>query len=428
MSSPQTSPVTRREIFGWCCFDFANSAFTTIIITVVYAVYFKEVVAGGAPEAAGWWGRTLALSQAAVIVLAPWLGAMADFTGRKKRLLLGSAWVCAVATALLSLTGSGDLWFAVMLVAVANVAFCLSESACASFLPELSTPQNVGRISAYGWSFGYLGGLLSLALALGLMVGLGASARWTFLMTGVFFVIATLPTLRFLRERAQPRPLPPGQSFASAGWRTLLRTARELPQHRTLALFFVAFTLFLSGLMAIITFASLFGADVLHLTTTENLILFAGLQVASALGALMFGVLQDRLGPKPTLVASLLLWIVVCGWAAFCRTKTEFFVIGAIAGLGIGSLQSASRAVVSVLTPTGRAGEFFGFWGLFARLGGVIGPLVMGELATSHGFRFAVLANAGFFLAGLGVVLAVRLPRTGAGVGATTAADGGAAQ
>ncbi len=428
MSSPQTSPVTRREIFGWCCFDFANSAFTTIIITVVYAVYFKDVVAGRAPEAAGWWGRTLAVSQGAVIVLAPWLGAMADFTARKKRLLLGSAWVCAAATALLGLTGSGDLWLAVILVAVANVAFCLSESACASFLPELSTPQNVGRISAYGWSFGYLGGLLSLALALGLIVGLGASARWTFLMTGLFFVIATLPTLRFLRERAQPRPLPPGQSFASAGWRTLLRTARELPRHRTLALFFVAFTLFVSGLMAIITFASLFGADVLHLTTTENLILFAGLQVASALGALMFGVLQDRLGPKPTLVASLLLWIVVCGWAAFCRTKTEFFVIGAIAGLGIGSLQSASRAVVSVLTPTGRAGEFFGFWGLFARLGGVIGPLVMGELATSHGFRFAVLANAGFFLAGLGVVLAVRLPRTGAGGGAMTAAETGAAR
>lgn len=424
MSSPQTSPVTRREIFGWCCFDFANSAFTTIIITVVYAVYFKDVVAGGAPGAAGWWGRTLAVSQGAVIVLAPWLGAMADFTARKKRLLLGSAWVCAAATALLGLTGSGDLWLAVTLVAVANVAFCLSESACASFLPELSTPQNVGRISAYGWSFGYLGGLLSLALALGLIVGLGASARWTFLMTGLFFVVATLPTLRFLRERAQPRPLPPGQSFASAGWRTLLRTARELPQHRTLAMFFVAFTLFLSGLMAIITFASLFGADVLHLTTAENLILFAGLQVSSALGALIFGVLQDRLGAKPALVSSLMLWVAVCGWAAFCRTKTEFFVIGAIAGLGIGSLQSASRAVVSALTPTGRAGEFFGFWGLFARLGGVVGPLVMGELATAHGFRVAVLVNAGFFLAGLGVVLAVRLPRIG-GVGGVMAAPGG---
>jgi len=413
MGSPQSSPVTRREGFGWCCFDFANSAFTTIIVTVVYAVYFKDVVAGGAPEAAGWWGRTLALSQAAVIVLAPWLGAMADFTGRKKRLLLGSAAACSLATALLTVTGPGDLWLAVTLVAAANLAFCLSESACASFLPEISTPENVGRISAYGWSFGYMGGLLSLALALGLIVGLGASARWTFLMTGVFFMVATLPTLLFLRERAQPRALPAGEGFATAGWRTMLRTARELPQHRTLALFFVAFTLFLSGLMAIITFASLFGAEVLHLTATENLLLFAGLQISSALGALAFGVLQDRLGAKPALVASLLLWIVVCGWAAFCRTKTEFFVIGAIAGLGIGSIQSASRAVVSALTPTGRAGEFFGFWSLFARLGGVIGPLVMGELATAHGFRVAVLANGGFFLAGLGVVLALRLPRAG---------------
>jgi UMF1 family MFS transporter len=412
MSSPHTS-VRRREIFGWCCFDFANSAFTTIIITVVYAVYFKDVIAGGAAEAAGWWGRTLALSQAAVIVLAPWLGAMADFTARKKRLLLVSAVVCSVATAALSLTGPGDILLAVTLVALANVAFCLSESACASFLPEISTPANVGRISAYGWSFGYMGGLLSLVLALALIVGLGASARWTFLMTGVFFLAATLPTLLFLRERAEPRALPPGESFALAGWRTLRRTARELPQHRTLAVFFVAFTLFISGLMAIITFASLFGAEVLRLTATENLVLFAGLQISSALGALAFGFLQDRVGAKPALVASLVLWVIVCVWAAYCRTKTEFFVIGAVAGLGIGSIQSASRAVVAVLTPTGRSGEFFGFWGLFARLGGVIGPLVMGELATAHGFRVAVLVNGGFFLAGLGVVLALRLPRAG---------------
>jgi UMF1 family MFS transporter len=413
MSSPHTSSVRRREIFGWCCFDFANSAFTTIIITVVYAVYFKDVIAGGAAEAAGWWGRTLALSQAAVIVLAPWLGAMADFTARKKRLLLGSAVVCSVATAALSLTGPGDILLAVTLVGLANVAFCLSESACASFLPEISTPANVGRISAYGWSFGYMGGLLSLVLALALIVGLGASARWTFLMTGVFFLAATLPTLLFLRERAEPRALPPGESFALAGWRTLCRTARELPQHRTLAVFFVAFTLFISGLMAIITFASLFGAEVLRLTATENLVLFAGLQISSALGALAFGFLQDRVGAKPALVASLVLWVIVCVWAAYCRTKTEFFVIGAVAGLGIGSIQSASRAVVAVLTPTGRSGEFFGFWGLFARLGGVIGPLVMGELATAHGFRVAVLVNGGFFLAGLGVVLALRLPRAG---------------
>jgi UMF1 family MFS transporter len=186
-----------------------------------------------------------------------------------------------------------------------------------------------------------------------------------------------------------------------------------LPQHRTLSVFFVAFTLFLSGLMAIITFASLFGAEVLRLTATENLVLFAGLQISSALGALAFGFLQDRVGAKPALVASLVLWVIVCVWAAYCRTKTEFFVIGAVAGLGIGSIQSASRAVVAALTPTGRSGEFFGFWGLFARLGGVIGPLVMGELATAHGFRVALLVNGGFFLAGLGVVLALRLPRAG---------------
>jgi len=410
MSSPSPLPVKRSEIFGWCCFDFANSAFTTIIITVVYAVYFKEAVALDHASASSWWGRALASSQFLVIVVSPWLGAVADFTARKKRFLMVSATICSFATASLFFTGAGDVWLALGLVFIANVAFSLSENLCASFLPEISTPENVGRISGYGWSFGYMGGLLSLGLALGIIMGMEASARWTFVMTGAFFLLASLPTQLLLRERSLPKSLPPGQSYLTVAWGSIGRTLRELPKHRTLAVFFVAFTFFLSGLMAIITFASLFGTEVLHLTTTENIVLFAGLQITSALGAFGFGYFQDRVGAKPTLVIALLLWVGVCGWAAFCQTKTEFFAIGALAGLGIGSLQSSSRAVVAALTPAGRSGEFFGFWGLFGKLGGVIGPLSMGEMATHFGYRTAVLANGGFFLIGLIIVAGLKLP------------------
>jgi MFS transporter, UMF1 family len=418
MSRPPTSPpgpVTRREIFGWCCYDFANSAFTTIIITVVYAVYFAQVVAEDNPASASWWGRTLALSQVVVIFLSPWVGAVADFTARKKRFLMIAAVTCSTATAALFLPGAGDVWMALALVAVANVAFSLGENLCASFLPEIATAENAGRISGYGWSFGYMGGLLSLVLALGLIMGLEAPARWTFLMTGAFFFLASLPTQLLLRERAVPRSLPDGQGYAAVAWGSLLRTFRELPQHRTLAIFFLAFTCFLSGLMAIITFAALFGTEVLHLTKTENITLFAALQITSALGAFGFGYFQDRVGAKTTLVIALVLWIAVCVWAAFCRTKTEFFLIGALAGFGIGSLQSSSRAVVAVLTPPGRAGEFFGFWGVFGKLGGVIGPLVMGELASRVGYRPAVLVIAGFFVAGLIILTRITLRRPSTG-------------
>lgn len=416
MASESPPPVKRSEIFGWCCFDFANSSFTTIIITVVYATYFSRVVAGDHPGASSWWGRALALSQVVVILFAPWLGAVADFTAAKKRFLMASAVVCATATALLFFTGPGDVLLALAIVVTANIAFALGDNFCASFLPEISTPANVGRISGYGWSFGYMGGMLSLGMALFIIQGLHASARWTFLMTGLFFLFASLPTQILLRERAVPKTLPAGSGFFMVGWGAIGKTLRELPSHRTLAVFFLAFMLFLSGLMAVIVFASLFGQNVLHLTQTENIVLFAGLQITSAMGALGFGYFQDRMGAKPALIISLLLWLVVSGWAAFCGTKMEFYAIGAIAGLAMGSLQSASRAVVSALTPPGKGGEFFGFWGLFGKLGGVIGPLTMGELATSFGYRTAVLLNGIYFLGGLVILLPLALPKGGAGI------------
>ncbi len=414
MASESPPPVKRSEIFGWCCFDFANSSFTTIIITVVYATYFSKVIAGDHPGASSWWGRALALSQVVVILFAPWLGAVADFTAAKKRFLMASAVVCATATACLFFTGPGDVLLALALVVTANIAFAMGDNFCASFLPEISTPANVGCISGYGWSFGYMGGMLSLGLALFIIQGLQASARWTFLMTGLFFLLASLPTQILLRERAVPKPRPEGAGYFRVGWGAIGKTLRELPNHRTLAVFFLAFMLFLSGLMAVIVFASLFGQNVLHLTQTENIILFAALQITSAMGALGFGYFQDRMGAKPALVISLLLWLVVSGWAAFCGTKMEFYAIGAIAGLAMGSLQSASRAVVSALTPPGKGGEFFGFWGLFGKLGGVIGPLTMGELATSFGYRTAVLLNGIYFLGGLLILLPLALPKGGA--------------
>ncbi|HEY9248818.1 MAG TPA: MFS transporter, partial [Rariglobus sp.] len=195
-------PVKRSEILGWCCFDFANSAFTTIIITVVYAVYFQKVVAEGVPQSEGWWGTALAVSQLVVIGLSPLIGALADVMARKKQFLMGTALVCSAATASLYFVGRGEIGLALGLVIVANIAFSLSENLCSAFLPEISTPENAGRISGYGWSFGYFGGLLSLVLALWIIGSGDGRTPYTFLMTGGFFFLASLPTMLLLRERA----------------------------------------------------------------------------------------------------------------------------------------------------------------------------------------------------------------------------------
>jgi MFS transporter, UMF1 family len=412
MSEPANPhPVKKSEIFGWCCFDFANSAFTTVIITAVYFVYFKNVVMAGSPSASAWWGIALAVSQLGAIALSPLIGAMADVRAAKKKFLMMSAVLCSVATASLYFVGEGEALLAMVLVVIANFAFAMSENLCAGFLPEISTPETAGRISGYGWSFGYFGGLLSLVLAL-VVIDFGKAPErtpWTFVMTGAFFMLASLPTLLLVRERGRPRTLPEGQTLLAAAWGENLRSLKELPKYKTLAAFLISLMFSTAGLVAVVAFAGGYADDVLKMGQQEFIGLLVILQLSGVAGAYGFGVLQDKAGPKLALSLALVLWIVVCGWGAFCGSKREFYVLGAVAGVGMGALQSAGRAVVSTLTPEGRSGEFFGFWGFFTKLAGVIGQPVFGVLAATLGFRTAILTNACFFVVGLLILLPLSL-------------------
>jgi UMF1 family MFS transporter len=404
-----SNPVRRREIFGWCCYDFANSAFITVVITVVYGPYFTGVVAAGWAGANTLWSVILAASQVVVMVFGPALGVLADVTGSKKKFLLSMMWVCSAATAALWLTGPGTVALAAGLVIVAYAAFSFGENFCASFLSELSTPANCGRISGYGWSFGYLGGLGALGLAMLVLSVSPDGVRWVFVVTALFMVAATLPVLLLLRERKQPEPHV--ARWWQLGWESVLRAARDLPQHRDLLRFFWAFLLYMSGLGAVVAFAAIYSVEVLGFTTGENLVLFASLQISSALGALAFGWWQDRAGSVNMLTAALLLWCLVAVGAYFCQTKEMFFLVGNLAGLAIGSCQAGSRAVVSLLSPRERAAEFFGFWGVFGKLAAVVGPLFMGVLADVFDLRVAVLSTLIFFVGGLIVLRGVRMAR-----------------
>ena len=404
-----SEPVRKREIFGWCCYDFANSAFITVVVTVVYGPYFTGVVAAGWAGANTLWSVTLAASQVVVMVFGPALGVLADVTASKKKFLLAMMWVCSAATAALWLTGPGTVALAAGLVIVAYAAFSFGENFCASFLSELSTPANCGRISGYGWSFGYLGGLGALGLAMLVLSVSPDGVRWVFVVTALFMVSATLPVLLLLRERKQPEPHV--ARWWQLGWESVLRAARDLPQHRDLLRFFWAFLLYMSGLGAVVAFAAIYSVEVLGFTTAENLVLFASLQISSALGALAFGWWQDRAGSVNMLTAALLLWCLVAVGAYFCQTKEMFFLVGNLAGLAIGSCQAGSRAVVSLLSPRERAAEFFGFWGVFGKLAAVVGPLFMGVLADVFDLRVAVLSTLVFFVGGLIVLRGVRMAR-----------------
>lgn len=406
-------PVRRREIFGWCCFDFANSAFVTIIVTVVYFPYFTKVVAANAPAASAWWGITLALAQFAVLLVSPLVGAMADIRANKKKLLTLTAAACSLSTVALCFVGAGEIWFALGLVGFATAAFYLSENICAGFLPEISTPENAGRISGYGWSFGYFGGLLCLVIALAIIKSGDGRVPWTFVMTGIFFALAALPTLILLCERARPKPLPSGQSLLAASWGENLRSLRALaePANRTLALFFASLFFATAGLTAIVAFASGFAEKEIKFTIEEIIKLFVVLQLAGVAGASGFGFLQDKTSPKLALALALALWILVCVAAFLCPAgaKGTFYLVGIGAGIAMGAFQSGGRAVVALFTPEGKSGEYFGFWGFFSKLAGVVGQPIFGLLAAWLGYRAAILANALFFAAGLAILLPLAL-------------------
>jgi UMF1 family MFS transporter len=403
--APPTLPVRRREIFGWAMFDFANSSYTTVVVTVAYAVYFTEVVAPGAR--ADWlWGSGLLAANLLGIALAPLVGAMADDAGRKK-LFLGATWLlCVAATAALALVGPGAVALGLGLFVASHVAFSLGDNLVAAFLPEIATPGTMGRISGLGWGLGYMGGLLALVAVRPLIAG-GFDAGnerlpWAWVVTALFFLLAGLPTFLLLRERAPRgswRSLP---SYARAAFGRLATTARAIGHFSELARFLAVFFVYSCGLTIVVAFAGIFAARTLGYGPDELIVLFLSLQVSSTAGALLFGVLQDRLGSRRTIQLALVLWIVVSIAAAACRTKGQFLVVALVAGLGIGSLQSASRALVGMFSPAGKSGEFFAFWGLAGKGAYALGPAIFGAISSATGSqRLAVVATAGFFAAGL---------------------------
>jgi UMF1 family MFS transporter len=413
-------PVTRRELFSWAMYDFANSGYTTVVLTAIFSAYFVGVVAGNGNDRDGsatlLWTLAMAASNGLILVTAPVLGAIADARAWKKRFLLLTTIGCVASTALLALVGPGDVWLAMILVIVSAYMFGSGENLIAAFLPEISRQENMGRISAYGWTLGYLGGLLVLGICLATVTAAqarGASAAHyvpvTMLITAGAFALAALPTFLWLRERAVPAPLPPGQGYLTAGFVRLKHTWDEAHRFRDLARFLVTLALFQCGVYTVIVLAAVYAQEAMGFSTFDNIVLILVVNVTAALGAFGFGHIQDRLGSVPTLAMTLLLWIVALAIAYLSRERAWFWVAANFIGLAMGSSQSAGRALIGLFTPPDRAAEFFGLWGFAAKLAAIVGPLSYGFITfVTHGnHRLAVLATALFFVAGLVMLLFV---------------------
>ena len=395
----KNGPAGKGEIFAWCWYDFANSAFVTVVVTVVGGVFFTKKICAGAEWAEFLWGAGLSVSAALAMVAGPFVGRWADRRASKKVVLVGVTLICVTGTAGFGV--AGGVMVAMAFFVLANSAFLLGENLVAAFLPELAEPGSRGKVSAYGWAFGYLGGLSSLGLALFLLQGGGEEGpRRVFWMTAAFIFAASLPTLLFLKERAVPKM----EKSVEPEWRMIWKTVKGHPQCMSLL---VGLTMALAGLSAVVGFASIYATQEIGFTLEETVKLFVCLQVAAVVGALGTGWWQDRAGSRVVLLSSLGVWLGVSAGAFLSGSAESFYWVAGGAGLGMGWLQSAGRAAVAELTPAGQEGEVFGLWGFAGKLAGIVGPLAFGGLAALFGMRGAILLNGVWFL--LGAVLLARV-------------------
>ncbi|GAA4323115.1 MFS transporter [Pigmentiphaga soli] len=421
--------VRPREVFAWSLYDFANSGYTTVVLTAVFNAYFVGVVAGNASWATLAWTATLSLSYLIVMVAMPGLGAWADARAAKKRLLALSTAGCVAATAALAWAGPGGLWIAVPAIIVSNVCYSIGESVVAAFLPELARPEALGRVSGWGWSFGYFGGMLTLGLSLAVVIsaqarGQGAAefVPLTMLLTAGVFALASLPVFALLRERAQPRPgaaRPQGIGAVLRRLAASLREARAFPDFRMLLLCGVFYQ---AGIAVVITLAAVYAEQVMRFSQSQIMMLVFLVNIAAAAGAFAFGFVQDRIGHRAALGATLAGWIAMVLIAYATRSAAGFWVAATLAGLCMGSSQSAGRAMTGALAPSARLAEFFALWTFATRLASIVGPLTYGAVTwiTAGNHRLAILVTGVFFLAGLAVLARIDM-RRGEALGRATA-------
>ncbi|MDH3974889.1 MAG: MFS transporter [Deltaproteobacteria bacterium] len=397
--------ASKREIFGWAMFDFANSSFTTVIITVVFSAYFVSHVVGDDVLGVKYWGWSLSAANLLVMLAGPVVGAVADFTASKKRFLFLSYIVCVLFTALLFFVGKGDVLMAIVFVAVAHIGFSAGENFCSSFLPEIASPQVMGKISGYGWAFGYIGGLLSLSICFLIFKVFGQAElqlRFAFLSTAIFFLLSAIPTFLWLKERTPPQTKPAGQSYFHIGYGRVMDTFADLKGFGELIKFLFVFFLFSCGISTIVSFSAIYAESVVGFSKSDTLLFFIIVQVSSSLGAFAFGFIEDRLGAKKTIAITLVIWLAVVAGAWWSPGKAVFWVVGNLAGLAIGSSQSSSRALVGLFTPPSKSAEFFGLWGLSGKLAATVGIYSFSMMtAISGSMRSAILLTGLFFLLGL---------------------------
>lgn len=411
--------MDRKVIRAWCLYDFGNSAFAMLFTSFFGVFYTSSIVGNEAGEGDRWWGALVSVSMASVAFLAPFLGGVADHAGVRKRMLAGFTLLGVLAVLGWTTLRPGEVLPGFVLGALAMVGFEGAIVFYNAYLPRIAPATHQGRVSAWGFAVGYVGSLVALGVAA--VIDPRERIEWVWVALALQWVLGALPALRAL-----PADEPTGtrvREAAAAGVAGTWRSLREVLGVPHLRWFLLAFFFYMDGVETVIVFASVYARGTLGFSMAELLGLLALVQVTALAGSLLLARLTDVRGPRFTVLLTLALWVLTVAWASQAPSKQAFFVVGGLAGLGLGAVQAASRAMMGLLAPRGREAEMFGFMALCGRTGSILGPLVFGAVSVAAGQRMAVLAVVPFFAVGALLLLKVRMPAPGAAAAAASPAE-----
>ncbi len=406
-----------REIWSWALYDFANSPFSTLVVTFVFGTYFTQAIASDPIVGTTLWSRAMTITALVVAICSPVLGALADRGGYRKAFVLVFTLICVAATTALYGVLPGQVLAALVLVVVANIAFEFAGVFYNAFLADIVPPERIGRVSGLGWGLGYIGGLAALGVALvtliqpetpwfGFSREAGENIRATNLLVAAWFLVFSLPLMLWVTE---------DRSKISKAGQVLADTARQLKgtfgairRYRQILRFLIARLVYNDGLVTIFAFGGIYAAETFGFSLEEVLIFGIVLNVAAGIGALLMGHLDDRIGGKRTVVLSLIGLIVATTVAVLATTRLWFWIAGIVMGIFVGPNQAASRSLMGRFVPPRLENEFFGFFAFSGKLTAFMGPLLLGVLTQSTGSqRAGVAAVLGFFVIGLALILTV---------------------
>ncbi len=407
----------KKILFGWVMYDFANSAFTTLIVTFIYAAYFTKAIAPNEIDGTILWSRGVAVSALAVALLSPLLGTMADRGGHRKRYLLFSTIIAIISSVMLYRPLPGQIMQALIWFVIGNIAFEIGCVFYNAFLPDIAPPEKIGRISGVGWGLGYVGGLAAMFLAMVSLVNpeqpwfgfsreFGQNIRATNLLVAIWFGVFSLPLFLFVKEKS-PTVATSSHNERRAVLAELASTFIEVRKYRQVVRLLVARLIYNDGLITIFAFGGIYAAGTFHFTFQEIMYFGIVLNFTAGLGAFIFGFFDDWFGGKITVQVSLIGLIVASLLAVTTDSKTLFWLAGILVGIFSGPNQSASRSLLGRLVPKDMESQFFGFFAFSGKFTAFLGPLLLGlltELFASQRAGMAIVIV--FFIIG-GLLLTV---------------------